>query len=499
MPFSTEEPCDHPSASTSTTAQGGSTHAIATVRLSGTTRDQRFPPIGTVCGARVGGDADGSVRVRNHHVLAPFRAICRGDHTHWRIHRHPIAGASRWAGDDVGRPLCPLLSRKDLPAKRPVSRLPWLTLTVHGTATHIGRLLRPITTEPETRGWNRFGKVSLWVSAGAVVIALLFTAGHTQETYYALLTIGAEAVIFTIAPPARRPVRGSHLLSFGVITALGMLLAAAQLVPTLELSQYGYRVGGMSLDEAGSYAIDRTHILESLLPTYWNLPAQEVTGYTGIVAIPLTFAALGAARARRQMFALGAIALGALILGVGVYTPVFDALHRFVPMFASFRAPGRWLLIWTFAVAGLASHGLDALGARRSSKTTRQLLAHSTDQSAQIASVTAIACAMIGLVVARTFLVGGVQWLPPGRVALTWFWFGGTTIALVSFLGQARGTIHALVRCAIVGLICGELLLAGHRMEYALGGEPRLYTKPPPVTAHAMQTLATRAPAASPG
>ena len=377
--------------------------------------------------------------------------------------------------------------------------LPWLVLTVHGTANHIGRLLRPTTTEPETRGWNRFGKVSLRVSAGAVVIALLFTAGHTQETYYALLTIGAEAVIFTIAPPARMPVRGSHLLSFGVITTLGMFLAAAQLVPTLELSQYGYRVGGMSLDEAGSYAIDRTHILESLLPTYWNLPAQEVTGYTGIVAIPLTFAALGAARARRQMFALGAIALGALILGVGVYTPVFDALHRFVPMFASFRAPGRWLLIWTFAVAGLASHGLDALGARRSSKTTRQLLAHSTDQSAQIASVTAIACAMIGLVVARTFLVGGVQWLPPGRVALTWFWFGGTTIALVSFLGQARGTIHALVRCAIVGLICGELLLAGHRMEYALGGEPRLYTKPPPVTAHAMQTLATRAPDASPG
>ncbi|MSQ44264.1 MAG: hypothetical protein EXR45_08705 [Chloroflexi bacterium] len=377
--------------------------------------------------------------------------------------------------------------------------IPWLVLTVHGTAHHFGRLLRPTTTEPAPRGWNRFGEVSLWVSGGAVVIALLFTAGHTQETYYALLTIGAEAAIFTIAPPTRIPVRGSHLLSVGVITSLGMLLAGAQLVPTLELTHYGYRGGGMSLDEAGSYAIDRTHILEALLPTYWNLPAQEVTGYTGIVALPFAFAALGAARARRQMFALGAIALGALILGVGVYTPVFDALHRFAPMFASFRAPGRWLLIWTFSVAGLASHGLDALRARRIGKTTRQLLANATDQSARIASVTAVACVVIGLVILRTYLVGGVQWLPPGRVALTWFWFGATTIALVSFLAQARGTVHALGRCAAVGLISGELLLAGHRMEYALGGDPGLYTNPPPVTAHAIRTLSSRAPDASPG
>jgi hypothetical protein len=71
---------------------------------------------------------------------------------------------------------------------------------------------------------------------------------------------------------------------------------------------------------------------------------------------------------------------------------------------------------------------------------------------------------VIGLVVFRTYLAGGVQWLPPGRVALTWFWFGGTTIALVAFLAQAHGSIHVLGRCAIIGLIGAELLLAGHRM-----------------------------------
>ena len=377
--------------------------------------------------------------------------------------------------------------------------LPWLVLMVHGTAKQFGRLLRPTTAEASPRGWNRFGDASLWVSGGAVVIALLFTAGHTQETYYALLTVGAEAAIFMAVPPARSPVRGSHLLAVGAITSLGMLLAAAQLVPTLELTQHGYRVGGMSLDEAGSYAIDRTHILEALLPTYWNLPAQEVTGYTGIVALPLAFAAFAVARSRRQIFALGVIALGALILGVGVYTPVFDALHRFLPMFSSFRAPGRWLLIWTFAVAGLAAHGLDSLRVRRVQTTTGQPSAQATEQSARIASATAIAALVIGLVILRTYIVGGVQWLPPGRVALTWFWFGGTTIALVSFLAQSRGSIHALGRCAIVGLLSGELLLAGHRMEYALGGNPGLYVNPPPVTAHASLTLASRASDASPG
>lgn len=45
VPFSTEEPCDHPSASTSTTAQGGCTLAISARHQSGTTRDRRFPRI----------------------------------------------------------------------------------------------------------------------------------------------------------------------------------------------------------------------------------------------------------------------------------------------------------------------------------------------------------------------------------------------------------------------------------------------------------------------
>ena len=36
-------------------------------------------------------------------------------------------------------------------------------------------------------------------------------------------------------------------------------------------------------------------------------------------------------------------------------------------------------------------------------------------------------------------------------------------------------------------------------MEYALGGEPGLYMNPPPVTAHALRTLTSRAPDASPG
>ena len=109
--------------------------------------------------------------------------------------------------------------------------LPWLFLMVHGAAKQVGRLLRPATAEALPPGWNRFGEASLWVSGGAIVTALLFTAGHTQETYYALLTVGAEAAIFTAAPPARSPVRGSHLLAVGAITSLGMLLAAAQLVP----------------------------------------------------------------------------------------------------------------------------------------------------------------------------------------------------------------------------------------------------------------------------
>src|SRR5262249_30077231 len=152
-------------------------------------------------------------------------------------------------------------------------------------------------------------------------------------------------------PPARAPVRWTHPLAFAAVVLDGALLAGAQLVPAAELARYSYRQGGVPLDEAVAFAVERTNILESLLPTFLSLPSQEVTGYVGVAVLPLVLVAFVLSPARRTVLGLGGLVLLAVTLAMGSYSPLYGLLYAWVPLFDSFRAPGRWLLISGFGLA----------------------------------------------------------------------------------------------------------------------------------------------------
>jgi hypothetical protein len=394
--------------------------------------------------------------------------------------------------------------------------LPWLALATHRGAAAASdawraRFAHRHGSQAPHLIWQmtpEIARLVRWVAAGAVATALLITAGHTQETYYTLLALGGEATLFALAPPRRALVHLCHVGALALSVGLGASLAAAQLVPTLELVHQGYRAGGMPRDEAGSYAIDRTHLLETLLPTYWNLPAQEVTGYVGTVVLPFASVALAASPARRQVLALATTAGIALVLGLGTYTSLFDTALLWLPLFSSFRAPGRWLLIWTYAVAGLAAHGLDAVDLRgrlrwpaSASATTAPADTASSRRSGLVRAVIgslAIATLALGVAGARTWVVGGAQWLPPGRVALVWLWCGASGAMGVLALAQFGGALHALTRAGVLAIATAELALAGHRMEYTWPVDPVVYTAPSPVAPFARDRLANVSPDASP-
>ena len=365
--------------------------------------------------------------------------------------------------------------------------LPWVALCYLRLAAGIGKWRGGKTRAAAPLVARRPLPVP-WLVLGGLVVALQLTAGHLQEGYYSLAALGLLALAFTCFPPARAPRRWAHLPAYGAIVANGGLLAAGQLLPALELAGLSYRRGGVPLEEAVTYAVERTHILETLLPTYWSLPSQEVTGYVGVVALPLIGAALGASPARRQVLGLAALALAAVTLALGAYTPLYPALHRWTPFFSAFRAPGRWLLISTFALAGLAGHGATALR-RAPSAPARERAALGYG-----AALTGAAAVLL-FVLWRTNEVHAIQWLPPTRVAVLWALaaLGATAAGLVSLFSP-----YGWPRLVLAAALALELGLAARNMEYNRPGSSELYRAQPALAAH-LGALEAGREAAGPG
>lgn len=344
--------------------------------------------------------------------------------------------------------------------------LPWLVLVY-------ALLARDLCIATWPGRWHAVGTLAPRVFAGGVVVALLITAGHTQEAYLSLVAAGVLVAFFTVLPPAWAPRRWPHVVSLALITFNGCALSAAQLVPTLELSRQSYRQGGIPIEDATAFGVERTYLLEALLPTFWHLPGQEVTGYVGVTALVLALGAL-VSPARRTVVALLALAVFAIVLTLGTYTPLFTLLHRWLPLFDSFRAPGRWLLVSSFAIAGLAAHGLDALGWRAA--------ADARERSVRSYALTVAAVGGGAILFSwRSEMVHAIHWLPHARVAVLWLGAALGTAALAVAGLTLRGRWPAALIAASLAL---ELVYAGREMEYNQPGPADLYSSAPSIATY---------------
>lgn len=212
-----------------------------------------------------------------------------------------------------------------------------------------------------------------WVCLGALFIALQFLAGEPQMSCYTLMVAGAYGLFSLRLRPvlAQRRHFLYALLAMGVG---GLLLAMIQLWPAGELLRFGERA---RIDYAyfAQFSFPPRQIFALLAPYFfggalsapyrvpywgeWNL--TEVCGYVGM--IPLLLALVAVAGRERLALFWAFIAVGALLLAFGAYLPLslHQVLYR-VPIYKLFRASGRHMLEFTFALSILAGLGLSALG-----------------------------------------------------------------------------------------------------------------------------------------
>jgi hypothetical protein len=233
------------------------------------------------------------------------------------------------------------------------------------------------------------------------VVGMMLLAGHLQIAFYGLLagTLWMIGVLVRIGSEQGKiaALRGLLISAGGM--AIGLALAAPQILPALELSHVSHRVGKPSA--AGYAAYTETALPSDQLATltlpglfggdsspdnpYWGFylktlaPTQTITvrhnpaetaAYVGIGTLALGLLALARglrkSGADRKALFFGALALLALLLALG--TPLNALFYFVVPGFGQSGSPARCLVLWALAWAALAAFGLDALRERRPSR-----------------------------------------------------------------------------------------------------------------------------------
>ncbi len=259
--------------------------------------------------------------------------------------------------------------------------LPWLFWTIDGYAG-------------SGRRWSAF-------LLAALVAAQTF-AGHQQTLAYGLVLAGAYALVMSRGE-RDSAVRRRYLYSLGFLLT-GLLLAAVQILPTLELTRNSVRASA-TYDFFSSFSLPPRMLTLFFAPylfgggdggvfrapytgeAFYN----EYIGYAGLLTLALAALAVVVKRDRRTVF-WSAAAVVCLMLSLGRFLP-FDAykLVHWLPVLNLFRVPARHLMEVDFALAVLAGRALTSLPAMpdRAKATRLALIAG--------ASVAALTCLAVTL------------------------------------------------------------------------------------------------------
>ncbi len=333
---------------------------------------------------------------------------------------------------------------------------------------------------------------ALWLGLS---LGLGLLAGHAQTAFYGGVLLAAYLILRTIQEAKSASRLTFHVSRFtfhvsrftfhvsrftlliALSLAIGVGLAAVQLLPTAELMLSSQRSSGVSYDSAMTYSFWPWRLITLAAPDFFGNPGQgnyrgyaaywEDAGYVGL--LPLLLATEAVVSRKRacatprtsrftfdvsrftfdvSRFTFHAVwfwlvsAIIALVLALGKNTPVFPFLFHHVPTFDMFQSPARWLAVTTVALAALA-----ALGAQRWPRGHRGRRRGA-----------------LGIVVGVAVLVGGLA--APRLVASVPSTFGAATARLGGTLAVA-GTLALLRRdtigwqAAVTGFVALDLLLFG--------------------------------------
>jgi uncharacterized membrane protein YgdD (TMEM256/DUF423 family) len=229
---------------------------------------------------------------------------------------------------------------------------PWVLLGIEGLAGGWGWGL-------EAGSWGPC--VRRWVLAG-LVLALSLLPGHPQTSLY-VVYIAIAFYFFRVVSPSSDDRRatstaGYLLAAVGYLLAailLGLAVAAAQLLPTLEFITRSPRAGLNY--EAVSFGLPLHELVSVIYPGYFGGSPE----YVGILPMVLIGLALALGRPRREIAFWTVVGLLAMLLAFGGNTFLYPLFYLLAPGFDAVRHQERAFLVYALSAAVLSGYGALAL------------------------------------------------------------------------------------------------------------------------------------------
>lgn len=294
-------------------------------------------------------------------------------------------------------------------------------------------------------------------------------AGHPQLTYYHYLALGlyCAARLVGRAIAARRlgpPLRAAAWLLVAV--AVGAGLTAVQGAPLYEFKQATRYGEGFSLDEAANPQSSLSEIHRVFLGGVYPDHEDHVnTSYIGI--LPALLVPVGILAGGAFGWILAAIGALAVLMAVGLDTPLFPLLYRTLPGFRELHGPVRILPVATFAVSVLAGLGAARIADRFTGVARRggPLLSVGASTLA-ILVAGAVSMRVTGLLDDLDFLYANLLLGLPAALFVLAMFFGGR-------IGRPLFLALALV------VVAADLAHFSRTRYSFVYGDPDLYLEPP--------------------
>lgn len=187
-----------------------------------------------------------------------------------------------------------------------------------------------------------------WFVLSGVALGCSFLAGHPQTTLLFIYLTYAYLLWRALGSQNHKLMR--FLLGATVIGALGLGLAAVQLLPSWEYLGLTTR-SGMTFDAKGA-GFPLSEMLQVVLPSVFSLWSPL---YFGITALMLLIYS-GARLRFTEVFWFGVLAVS-LLLSLGRGSILYDVFYLFAPGFSLFRQQERAAFLFATAAAILAALG----------------------------------------------------------------------------------------------------------------------------------------------